>query len=258
MERIEVSFHLPEPYHRMRLASRDAGWQLAEHDHPIFQIIWVTEGVLELRNHHAVHRLRLGHLCIIPPRQPHSLSTKRGYQQLGIDLTLQDSRGFVALLERRLRVLTVLDRAHLLSALPELKAAYRRLDVDSRLRTAHILDSILLDSVAQFQGERAFQQELILLLSGRMSEKLLLDEVARHMGLSKTHLERLTHREFGCSVMELSARLRTNEACSLLINSELSLTQIAEALGFYDPPHFSRFFKKRMSATPMEFRRANR
>jgi hypothetical protein len=35
---------LPEPYQHVNLLSRDKNFNLAEHDHTMFQIIWVTKG----------------------------------------------------------------------------------------------------------------------------------------------------------------------------------------------------------------------
>ena len=259
MERTEIRFDLPEPYRVMRLVSRDPRWFLAEHAHfSIIQIIWVIDGVLELRSHHVARQIGPGQLCIIPPNVPHALFTECGYRQLGIDLSERDARGLVGLLESRLRGLVVLDHTHQLGLLPKIISTYKRLDLESKLRTAHMLDSILLDSIVECSRGRAFQQKLLSYIEKRLAEPFRVDEIARHIGVSRTHLERLTNREFGCSVMELVARVKTDAACSTLVNSDLTVRQIAESLGFYDPSHFVRFFKKRMGMSPTEFRRANR
>jgi AraC-like DNA-binding protein len=35
------------------------------------------------------------------------------------------------------------------------------------------------------------------------------------------------------------------------------MKQIAEALGFFDQAHFSRFFKQKMNVTPAQFKKTN-
>jgi len=46
----------------------------------------------------------------------------------------------------------------------------------------------------------------------------------------------------------------TLEAKRLLIHSELTMKQIAHALGFKDPLHFSSFFKKCTGISPSAYR----
>ena len=50
-------------------------------------------------------------------------------------------------------------------------------------------------------------------------------------------------------------RLRVERAENLMIRSDLSLSEIALAVGFSDHPHFTREFKKARGATPRDFRR---
>lgn len=47
------------------------------------------------------------------------------------------------------------------------------------------------------------------------------------------------------------------EAKSLLLNSDWTITEIANALGFEHPSHFTNYFRKQMAQTPREFRLSN-
>jgi AraC-like DNA-binding protein len=223
----------------------------------MFQMIWVTEGSLLLSLQGMEHTMRRGHLCIIPPGQPHALRTKIGYTQLGFDLIADaDHRGLVSLMEARVKQFTLLNRSDLLPVIPGLEEKYRQFSVLARLQIAHALDDVLLSCMDMLSSQTSFRQHLIVLLEQQLSDRLTLEKIARRISFSPSHLERLTNREFGCSVMELFMRLKINKACSLLISTDFSIKQISDSLGFCDQAHFSRFFKQRMQMAPSQFRKS--
>lgn len=61
----------------------------------------------------------------------------------------------------------------------------------------------------------------------------------------------------GLSIFTYIHQLRIQRAQYLLLNSELSIQQIAESVGFADPYYFSRLFKRFTTCSPTEFRRNN-
>lgn len=79
------------------------------------------------------------------------------------------------------------------------------------------------------------------------------DELSRLCGLSITHLRRLFRVSTGMTPMEYHTRLRIRRACQLLHEGELSITQIAEALGYENVFYFSRVFKKVMGVPPKQY-----
>jgi AraC-like DNA-binding protein/quercetin dioxygenase-like cupin family protein len=249
---------LPEPYQLLNLMSRDGGWHMAEHDHPMFQMIWVIQGTLHISYSGMEHLMRRGDLCIIPPLQRHALRTESGYTQLGFDLTPgADRRGIVSLMESKIKSIVMLDRTDLISIVPGLEEKYRQFSLMAKLQIAHVLDDVLLSCIVKLDSETSFRQQMITLLDQYMDGKVTLSQIAKLMSFSPAQLERITNREFGCSVMELFQRLKLNKACFLLISSELSVKQIADLLGFFDQAHFSRFFKMKMNVTPSQFKKAN-
>ena len=48
-------------------------------------------------------------------------------------------------------------------------------------------------------------------------------------------------------------RYRINEACSILKNSDLSISEVAVSTGFSDPLYFSRAFKKVKGISPRAY-----
>jgi AraC-like DNA-binding protein len=54
--------------------------------------------------------------------------------------------------------------------------------------------------------------------------------------------------------MDYFTRLRLHQACQLLDNSDLSVKEVATALGYDDPFYFSRIFKALNEISPTEYR----
>lgn len=83
--------------------------------------------------------------------------------------------------------------------------------------------------------------------------------IARHFGLSRSALYRLFAQEGESPQSWLSAR-RLDEAHRMLSSPGMrneSVTEICFSVGFNDPSHFSRLFRKRFGICPREVRRSS-
>jgi AraC family transcriptional regulator, glycine betaine-responsive activator len=88
------------------------------------------------------------------------------------------------------------------------------------------------------------------LMEANIEEPLSLDVVADKVGVSRRQIERLFKRHLGMvpSKYYLEARLR--RARALLMQTDLSVMEIAVACGFESPPHFSRCYRGEYGCTP--------
>lgn len=259
MFNIHKYHQLPYPYVSISLKSRGPGWHVDAHEHPEFQIIFITQGTLILIHNTIDYPVRKGQLCLVPPGQTHSLRSETGYHQLGVDLAMdQDRSGLPSLLKTRIKTFAILDRSDLLGTLPELGEKLQQFSLLSQLKIASLLDMMLITSLEMMEGDNSFRTRMLALVELHLADNLSLADIAQRMSFSQTHLERLTRQEFGCSVMELFRKVKISKACSLLTISGMSMEQIAEALGFCDQAYFSRFFKQRMHVTPNQYKKANR
>jgi len=80
-------------------------------------------------------------------------------------------------------------------------------------------------------------------------------EVSRECRIDPAYLCRLFRRYAHQSPYQFLMRLKMNQAAERLQNPELLVKQAAAQLGFKDPFHFSRAFKKVFGLSPEEFRR---
>lgn len=78
-------------------------------------------------------------------------------------------------------------------------------------------------------------------------------ELARTLNLSPRTLDRYLKKE-GASFRSLSKRARQDKAHSLLVEGQLSVTQIAYELGYTDVSNFARAFRRENGLSPSEWR----
>lgn len=78
-----------------------------------------------------------------------------------------------------------------------------------------------------------------------------LSEIA---GYHEYYLNRLFIKYTGISMHKYILNLRINEARRLLLNTNLSISDIASQIGFNSNTHFSSYFKKELGVTPFEYR----
>jgi AraC family transcriptional regulator len=93
------------------------------------------------------------------------------------------------------------------------------------------------------------------LLHQHFARPLTLEEIARSAGVHPTHLARVFHRSFHCTIGQYVRRLRVEHACRELASSELALSEIALECGFYDHSQLTRTFRAHTGMTPSEYRR---
>ena len=98
-------------------------------------------------------------------------------------------------------------------------------------------------------------QKSILYMKENLEDKVTLNDIAQHVGYSPSHFGNLFVEETSYSPVDYYNQLKVQRACSYLQFSDLKIKEIAFRLGYFDPFHFSKAFKKEMDITPKEYRR---
>ncbi|RRB07500.1 AraC family transcriptional regulator [Larkinella rosea] len=75
------------------------------------------------------------------------------------------------------------------------------------------------------------------------------------LGVSPQHLNTICRRMHGKSAGELITEQIILEGKRHLLHTDQSITEVAEQLGFADPSHFVKYFKKITGHTPASFRK---
>ena len=85
-------------------------------------------------------------------------------------------------------------------------------------------------------------------------EKLSLTEVANVVNGNANYLSERFKQVTGTNFVEYVARTRIANACDLLRNSKLSISEIAFAAGFQSLSQFNRIFKRFSARSPTQYR----
>jgi AraC-like DNA-binding protein len=80
-------------------------------------------------------------------------------------------------------------------------------------------------------------------------------ELALQVRLSPAHLQRLCKHELGVNVSSLIVERRLLTAAQLLAKGELSIKEIAHAVGYNHHSSFVRAFQRRFAEAPRQYRR---
>lgn len=127
-----------------------------------------------------------------------------------------------------------------------------------------IFNSILLDVIMLFMEEKAVTKNIPNWLSSacsRMQEKAnYLLGLRRFIELStktQEHLSRELRKYYGVTPTAYINDIRLEESALLLLNTDMSITDICFEVGFENIPYFLTLFKKRYDLSPSKYRNQN-
>lgn len=83
-------------------------------------------------------------------------------------------------------------------------------------------------------------------------------QVAQHCYLSVKQLSRIFLKYEGITLMQYITNVKTEAAEQLLMDSDISLKEISERLGFCNEYYFNTFFKKNAGMSPGDYRKSFR
>jgi len=127
------------------------------------------------------------------------------------------------------------------------------------VQIADVLESYILFLMEQY-GDTPSQpaDALIENIKGYITENLLYDfslaDLAAVFNYNEKYLGKLFKAKTGYSMSEYVNLRRIEISSELLINTELSITEIATKTGFNNVSYFNRVFKKLKGVTPTEYR----
>jgi AraC family transcriptional regulator len=126
--------------------------------------------------------------------------------------------------------------------------------LEAYLRQAHNIVSLPPPAVRGGLAPWQLRQAKQILIS-RLDEPISLAELARACKLSPGHFARAFRQTTGQPPHRWLMVQRIEKAKQLLVDSTLSLAQIAQKCGFADQSHFTRVFAQLVQSSPGQWRR---
>lgn len=242
---------------------RYRGLFAAEHAHPEFQIQVFLKGRIHVAVGQQRHLLGPGNLLVMPAGLVHCSSHLDDQLEL---LNVMVPAGWLDLQARDLgRPALPTDRARV-TLDPFLRALAQRLTAGlttrgpalDRLMTAG-LELIALsivgstDEALESAGDPRIDQAVARILAD-CSGPLTIESLANEAAMTPRHFDRCFKEALGVSPKRFILATRIRVSRELLARTGLSITEIAQEVGFGDATHFIRTFKAAVGATPGAYR----
>lgn len=96
--------------------------------------------------------------------------------------------------------------------------------------------------------------EALAVMETHLSDPLSLDDLARVSGVGVRHLTRLFDQHLDSTPMLFYRQLRIEHAQRLLHQTALTIAEVAAAVGYSTPSHFSSAYRKHFACSPLEER----
>ena len=98
-------------------------------------------------------------------------------------------------------------------------------------------------------------EKAVSFIESNLKENLTIESISKGINVSKSVLYRLFHTHFDRTLGSFVNSKRIEYACSLLLNTKLSIEEISEESGFSSASYFSKTFKKEMGVSPLKYRK---
>ncbi|MBN3523264.1 helix-turn-helix domain-containing protein [Paenibacillus apiarius] len=269
-----------------------AGGSIRDHTHDYFQIWYVVKGeFIHTINQHT-YRMVKGNIFVIPPYAVHRVSLVPG-QEIDIigceflphfiDEQYQPHNGRKGGFDYSYLEQFMLDEEHVtpkvaLSGETDLEVSRILHDMLEEFRLgkryyelvlkADLLKlmSLLVREMARQSGQANDEDERLEkfreLMTGAINyihehynEELRLEMLCRKFSISKSYFCALFKRFTGKTYNDYLVDLRVHKAAAMLLDTDMSVTDICFQVGFNDVPYFSRVFKRQTGVTPTHFKK---
>ena len=243
----------------------DGDWHSVPHTHNHTELFFIVSGKGQFLIQDQVYPVDVNNLVIINPNVPHT-EVSLNAQPLeyivlgisGIDLaTNENSNGQFCILD------------HFESA--DISSCFRNILREIELKKASYEDicqaymEILIIRLMR-NTDLSVQPESHIMSSNRQcaavrryidlhfKEPLTLEQLSAEAHMNKYYLSHAFKREYGVSPINYLISRRIDERMYLLSETDLSMSQIAQLLGFSSLSYFSQVFRRVYGSSPMEFR----
>ncbi|MFH1499095.1 MAG: AraC family transcriptional regulator [Verrucomicrobiota bacterium] len=227
-----------------------------KHVHPYWQIEWVVGQEFSIQIGRKTLHLRDGDIVLIPPQNWHHLEHPEGKSGRSIKFVVEEMAehyppGIMARSPASALIHRALGAAIALGNEPE---------DDVRVHIEHLISALLDIHYARLNPTGA-ESDLV-----REARKLIeravaagrpikVNELAAELRCSTAYLNRVFRVHLGIPAKVFIDQHRFEIARRLLLETNLTITELADSLGFDDAFRFSRFFKRLSGESPSDFRK---
>lgn len=98
-------------------------------------------------------------------------------------------------------------------------------------------------------------QKAVDYISGNLQTELSVKSISKEINVSKSVLYKNFHAHLGCTVSEYIHTKRIERAMELITDTDLSIEEISQRVGFSSASYFSKIFKKQIGMSPLKYKK---
>lgn len=105
--------------------------------------------------------------------------------------------------------------------------------------------------------EREEAHAMLEYIRGHYAESITIDDLARHVHLSRGECSRLFQATYGVSIVSHLIDVRISQSIPLLVSTRMTVAQIADCCGFNSPSYYTKVFREKVGIPPLQYRRSH-
>lgn len=103
---------------------------------------------------------------------------------------------------------------------------------------------------------RCLSEEIAVIVRSEYDQELTLEQIADRLHYNPNYLSNIFKREYGTTFSDYLMNYRLEMAKKWLVETDMTIREIAERLQYHKPQNFIRSFRKKEHVTPGEYRKA--
>ncbi len=252
----------------------ESGFILPSHKHNFFQIFYFLEGTGSMETDYDTYSLTSDIMFLCPPGCYHEMRCdKKGTMRtIEVKFSIKNNEmyrdmknisGCINANDTEIRnvmeclVREAVSKDTLSRDIINMEMALILIKILRRLNNKKTEGIVFLDtSISNYSGPREIFKKIFDYINNNLNTQISLEDLASIAGHNSNYLCRIFKKEFGVTPIKYINDLKLSKAKDLLRNSNMTITEIAETLGFYSVHYFSKFFKEKEDMSPLEFRKA--
>ncbi len=258
--------------------------EFSMHGHAFSEIVLIQEGEGEHLTESDSHPLHAGDVLILNDGQAHSYAQTKNLTLINVladepfilkhtpslsslpnyedCFHLKTRRRAGKIVRRRMR-LNPMERSHLVGLIERLEEELRTRPQGHEAMAIALYTQIVVTLCRHYgnvpflkKQERSVIGRAVTFIEKQYREDISLKQLEKLTFLSSRTLLRRFAVATGLTPGQYHLRVRIAKACTLLRDGSLNVTEVAYRVGFNDSNYFTRQFRKVLSVSPSEYRRA--
>lgn len=253
------------------------------HQHEFFEILFVYEGQCNMTIGNSPFLLEQGDLCIIPPKTFHGVSIFDDSIAINI---MERKSTFQETFFPNFENGNILSHffSHVLYKKSQGNYMIFKTGQDELIRS--MIEDIFIEYLGHMKYSTSILRNMVMLFWGQLLRRhenhiisfcspddkklpipeivdyiskhyqnLTLNQTANHFGFNSSYLSFIIKENTGKNFSDIVKEIKLSQACKALKNTQLSIAEICEIIGYNNPEYFMKVFKKEFGLTAGEYRK---